>query len=1064
MLRKIFVLSLTHVMMMGAHAQVLRGTVVESDTGEPLTGATLRVGNTTTGTMTDIDGQFEFSELPTGEDKLRVSYIGMSSRELSLSELLKAYEDGQPIVITLDYDQNALGEVVVTALGISREKKALGYAAVDVKGDELTAVRGADGNPISALQGKVAGLQISGNSTAMGGSSKVLIRGVNSISGNNQPLFVIDGVPLESRDFNSEDTARGAGGYDYGNVLADINPDDIESMSVLKGASASALYGSRANNGVVLITTKKGRKSDGLGIAFNSSVGFERLSKLPRFQNEYGGGGSTQFSHVTINGKEYNVPAYAIDESWGPRLEGQDVLTWYDLYKWEMGGKQGNPTTSKWLPTDSDIRDFYRTGVTLTNNISFSQATDKATLRISYTNNTVQGIAPNSEAGKHVFNAAGSVRTLGDRLEVFTNVSYVNNRAKGRSSTGYSDANCLQGYCQWWQRNVSFKQLEELYILPDGTMGTWNRTSVDNPESAFNASNPFWVAYMDYENDSRNHLYGNVGLRLQILSWLAFQYKTNLDFFVDKQYERIAVGTKRLSSYSELSRQQYELNHEFLLTASRQAGDFNLSGMVGGNLMYRHFEQLSGHTNGGLAIPLFYNLANSIDTPSSYNTMNEKAINSVFADFSAGWRSMLYLGATLRADHSSTLPKGNNTYYYPSVNGSFIFSELLGNRISWLSFGKLRLGWAMVGNDTDPYSINNTYRQYTNIGNGVPGYVTQIQLNNPNLKPESTKSWEAGLEMHFLRNRLGLDLTYYQSRTHDLIVPFSVSASTGYVYAVTNAGSIQNRGIELSLTATPVRTDDFEWNTTFSMASNRNKVVSLINGVEYYRLASGRFMSEVGAFVGREYGMIMGYDYVYDRDGNRMIDPETGLYRVTNELMPVGSAYPDITGGWTNSFRYRGFDLGFVFSFQHGGVYHSMSYLYGLASGQLEETVADNVREEGLVLPGVIDEDGTPNTKRISAHEYYSAMDAGPIREGILSSDFIRLREVSLGYTFRFKPSSSVKSLRLSAYGKNLGLWGPDVKHYDPEVAITNSGNVQGLECGATPTTSSYGFSVSLKF
>lgn len=1050
---------------LGANAQDICGTVVEHATGEKLPGVAIRLKGSGVGTTTDGQGTFCLTNLPDGAETVVVSYVGMTSQTLSVSELRRMVTNGQPIIIRLEDNDRALDEVVVTALGITREKKSLGYAATDLKGDALLTARGADGNPVQALQGKVAGLSITGNSNAMGGSVKVLIRGVNSLSGNNQPLFVINGVPMEGGDLNNEDVATGGGGYDYGNLIADLNPDDIESISVLKGASASALYGSRANNGVVLITTKKGHRSEGLGVTFNSTVGFEVLGRMPRMQNLYGGGASSHFTQTTINGKTYNTPDYAVDESWGPRLDGQDVLTWYDLAKWERAGKVGDPTTSKWLPTKHDYRTFFRTGVTATNHVAFSQATNLAALHTSYTNTTVKGITPNSQMGKHVFNVSGSAKTPNGRVEVFTNVSYVTHSARGRMETGYTVNNPLMDMVQWWHRNVDFKQLKEMYRLPDGTTENcnWNRTSWDNPTIA-QSDNPYWTAYMNYEEDTRHRVFGNVGVKINLTEWLKLQYKTNLDFFSDKQYERIAIGSRHLSSYSETARQQYELNHELMLTAGKTLGDFSLNGMVGTNFMFQHYEMLMGKTSGGLAIPLFYNLKNSIASPISADAMREKGIRSAFMDFSAGWRSMVYLGATLRQDNSSTLPKGKNTYYYPSASGSFIFSELFGGRVPWMDFGKLRMGWAMVGNDTDPYRLTSTYDYYTNIGDGVPGYIHQSQLNNAHLKPERTQSWEVGLEMKFLHSRLGFDLTYYYTRTRDLIVPFSVSSTTGYSTAVTNAGSIANRGVEFSLDATPVRVGRFEWTTTLSLASNRNEVLSLHNDVDYYRLASGFFYAEVGAFVGHAYGVLMGQDFVYDKDGNRLINPSTGLYEVTSDTKVIGKVYPDFTGGWTNTLRWGPVDATVQMTFQKGGCYHSLSYVFARYAGQLKETAENGIRENGIVLPGVIDQNGTPNATRVSAEDYYHGILSAPVSLSTLRTDFLRLREVSVGYTFSMPQKSPIRYLRLSAYGRNLGLWGPDTKDYDPEMATVNSGNIQGLSGGDSPTTVSYGFSINLKF
>ncbi len=1037
-----------------AQTSKVTGVVTSADDGEPVVGASILVKGTTTGTITDIDGKFTINNVPSNAKVLVVSYVGMISQEV----LIKPGS----LKIVLKSDAKALDEVVVTAMGISREKKALGYAVSEVKGDEMIKARGGLSNPVNALQGKVAGLQISSGTGSMGGSSKILIRGVSSISGNNQPLFVIDGVPVEGTDFNSTDTQRGGGGYDYGNLVQDINPDDIENISVLKGANAAALYGSRANNGVVMITTKKGKKDEGYGVSFNTSIGFEVVNKLPKLQRLYGGGYGTDFEQVEINGKTYNYPDYATDESWGPKLEGQDVLSWYDLAKWEAAGKIGNPTTSKWVAPANDVKDFFKTGVSFTNNISISQSSDKATMRISYTNTDLKGYLPNSTMTKNVFNVSGSTFSADKKFEAFTNVTYFNNRAKGRSEIGYGDNNVMVKFVQWGHRELDMKQLKDLYIFPDGTQASWNRNAWDDPSPAY-SNNPYWTRYMNYENDTRNRIYGNVGFSYKILPELKFQYKSNLDFFVDKQYERNAVGSQEQSRYKEMSRQQYEFNNEFMLMYNKTFDEFSFNANLGANFMKRRYEYIYGETVGGLAIPLFYNLKNSVTQAASYNRLVKRGINSYFASVSAGWKNMLYLEATLRNDHSSTLPKENNSYWYPSFTGSFIFSELLKDKYEWLNFGKIRAGWANVGNDTDPYNVITTYSQYTNIDSSTPGYRLPNTLNNADLKPESTNSFEVGLEMSFFNNRLGFDATYYSTETKNQIIPLSVSGTTGYIYKVVNSGVITNKGFELSLHGTPVKLNNFSWETTLTLASNKNKVKELIDGVNYYRITSAPFKVEVGAMKGEAYGVLRGTNYVFDKNGNKMIDPETGLYLATDGNESLGSIYPDFTGGWTNTFKWGNIDASILIDFSKGGHYFSTSYMWGMYSGMLEESAENGIRENGILLQGVIDENGTPNTTIADGQAYCEDFYTGPAAQSVFKSDYIKLREVNVGYTFPMR-NKFVKSLRVAAYGRNLGVWGPDTKHFDPEMMVTSSGNVQGIEGGAIPGVANFGATVSIKF
>ena len=398
------------------------------------------------------------------------------------------------------------------------------------------------------------------------------------------------------------------------------------------------------------------------------------------------------------------------------------------------------------------------------------------------------------------------------------------------------------------------------------------------------------------------------------------------------------------------------------------------------------------------------------------------------------------------------------------MTASFVFSELLKDKLPWLSFGKLRAGWAKVGNDTDPYQVLSTYTQYTNVDSTTPGYRLPNTLNNADLKPESTSSFEVGLEAAFLNDRIGFDLTYYKTTTTDQIIPLSVSGTTGYIYKVINSGKIQNKGLEVAFHATPVKTRDFEWKTSLTLASNKNKVIELVDGVDYYRITSAPFKVEIGAMKGDAYGVIMGTDYVYDANGNRMIDPETGLYLSTDGNQNLGSIYPDFTGGWSNSFRIGNFDFSVLLDFSKGGHWFSTSYMWGMYSGMLEETAANGIRENGILLDGVIDENGTRNTTVADGQTYCEDFYTGPAAQSVFKSDYVKLREINIGYTFKLRPNAFIKSLRVSAYGRNLAVWGPDTKHFDPEMMVTSSGNVQGIEGGATPGVANFGASVSVKF
>ncbi len=1034
-----------------AQTQV-RGTVVD-ETGQPVIGATIQIKGTSQGTVTDVDGRFNLSAPANGT--LVISYVGMRTQEVPV----------QPTVnVTLVSDTEVLDELVVTALGISREKKSLGYSVAEVSADEMIKSRGGVTNPINSLVGKISGLQISGSTGNMGGSSKILIRGAKSISGNNQPLFVIDGVPIEGTDYNTTEAARGGGGYDYGNLIQDINPDDIESISVLKGPNASALYGSRATNGVVMIVTKKGASQKGLGISFNTGIGFEKVNKLPVMQTKYGGGYS--FTPVTINGIEYNTIDYGIDESWGPAYDGtSQYLSWYDLAKWENGGKVGNPTTSTWQTPANDIDTFFETGVNFTNNISLAKANENTAFRVSYTNMLLEGYMPNSKLQKNSFNTSGSIK-IADKYELFSNITYLNQAATGRPETGYGDNNVMQKFIQWGQRQLDMKELKSMYKYDDGTQATWNRRAWNDPTPEY-SNNPYWTRYMNYQNDTRNRLYGNAGIKAYILKNLTAQFKTSLDFFSDKQFERNAVYSQEESRYSETHRQQYEINNELLLQYNTNFNeDFSWNLNVGGNAMFRNYERLMGYSVSGLVLPEFYNLSNSRSPAKSENFKSEKAINSIFASTTLGYKSLAYLDGTIRNDWSSSL--NGKGYLYYSLTGSLILSELV--KQNWLTFSKLRLGYAKVGGDTDPYRIFDAYSFYTSLDQNH-AYLLPLTKNNLDLRPEQTQSYEAGLEASFLDNRLGFDFTVYKSITRDQIMPLSLTGTSGYTSQIINAGRVDNQGFELKLDLTPVATRDFQWDATLTLASNKNKVVDLVEGVEYYRIVNAPFKVEIGAFKGKEYGVIMGTDYVYDDKGNKVVGAN-GLYSSTSGNVPLGSVYPDVTGGLLNTFRYKNLSFSILFDGQRGGKFFSTSYMWGIYSGMLEETADNNelgipkrndpADNGGVLLPGVF-ADGTPNDVRVDAETWASSMNSGPAAQNVFKSDFIKLREITIGYSVPLK-SRVIHNLNISAYGRNLALWGPDTKHFDPEAATTSSGNIQGIEGGALPSLATFGLNVGFQF
>lgn len=1063
----------------------ISGTVTGAEDGLSIPGVSVVVkDNPTIGTTTNVDGAYSLT-LPSGTEAIVFSFIGMKTQEVLIN--------GRSVIdVKMEAEVLEMEEVVVTALGISREKKALGYAVQDVKGDELTESR--DINIVNAISGKVAGVKITGAQGNMGGSSRILIRGANSVNGNNQPLFVVDGIPFDNSGFNTVNTQRGAGGYDYGNMAQDINPNDIESMSVLKGPAAAAIYGSRAANGVILITTKKGKGQKGLGVTVNSGVTWEKVAVLPEYQNTYGGGGeniyggSDWYTTDVIDGVEYNIVDFGVDESWGPKYDGQMVLGWDNFDAWDT---KNYMVPREWKAPSADVEDFFETGVNYTNSIGISGGNEASNFRLSYTNMSLDGYMPNSSLDRNTVSFNGSSK-LGEKVEAFASVTYVNNKALGRASTGYDDNNIMQKFNQWGQRQLDMDRLSN-YKNPDGTQRTWNRTSWDDATPVY-SDNPYWTRYENYQEDERDRYFGNIGFKWDIFDWLAFQAKFNQDQYTFVQMERVAIGSQAQSKYEEIHRSNKESNSEFLFLINKEFNeDFSLNATVGGNRMYNKYTRNNSVTKGGLNIPNFYTITNSVAPPATDQYMREKAINSLYGSASLAFRRMMFLDVTLRNDWSSTLPEDNNSYLYPSVTGSFVFTELTAlESLTWFTFGKVRAGWAKVGNDTDPYRLDNYYVQpldsdgypYHYWGNNAL-YSVPRTLNNAALKPESTQSWEVGAELRFFNNRLGVDVTYYDMSTTDQIIDFRVSATSGYADKLMNAGEITNKGIELMLTGTPLKmANSLTWDIAVNWSKNTNEVVELAPGVNNYQLASGPFNVTVNARVGETYGALMGTDFVYDSDGNKVVD-DGGEY-IASDVKVIGNVLPDWTAGITNTFKFKGFDLSFLIDISQGGEYFSTTYMWGTYSGILSHTATptsngNTIREDGLVIDAmtaaydangyvIYNEDGTAQVtgkNDVNIPGAYWAWDhySGPAAQNVFDASYIKLRDLRIGYTLPQKWTGPIKNVRIAAFGKNLAIWGTDKgnPHVDPE-NTTGSGNIQGIEGGALPSLKQYGFNLSFNF
>ncbi len=1065
-----------------AQNRTITGQVMDKN-GQPIEGASIQKKGSSLGVVADLQGNFTISA-KTG-DVLVISAINFASAELKLGAQ-------SSISITLNSDAATIDEVVVTALGIRRNKNSLPYAAQTVNGEEVAQTRG--NNFVSSLSGRVSGLEIrQGN--GLGASTNVVIRGAKSLTNSNQALFVVDGVPVSNANPSTATAARGGGGYDYGNAAADINPDDIASVNVLKGAAATALYGSRASNGVVLITTKKGKK--GLGITVNSGVSFGSIDKstYAKYQKEYGAGyqqgGYSKVADGTPNtgfwyrdafgtGEKSLIVPTTEDASYGMRFDPN-----FMIYQWDAFDKTSANYQKKtpWVGAVNDPASFYENALSTNNSVMLDGGDDKATFKLGYTRSEEKGVVPNSKLLKNIVNFGATYKLL-DNLTASASINYSKINGKGRYGTGYDKQNQNQGFRQWWQTNVDIKQLKDAYFRTKQNI-TWNWADPTTPAGIkpIYTDNPYWNRYQNYETDSRNRYMGNMALNYQATSWLSFMGRVSIDGYDELQEERIAVGSIAVPSYIRANNRFQEINYDLMANLDKDLNEhLNLKAILGTNIRKSRYEAIRAGTNGGLVVPNLYSLANSVNPINGPVEASDLiATDGYFGGITLTYNEYLTLDATYRKDRASTLPSGNNSYMYPAISGSFLFSKLLTNT-TWLSSGKLRANYAEVGNSAPFGSLQDLYDKPTAFGNATLFSLPNTK-NNPNLKPERTKSQEIGLEMAFLSNRLGFDLTYYNTKTYDQIIPVSVSAATGYSFKYVNSGIVQNKGVELSMFATPIKTKDFSWNININWTRNRNKVLELYDSSKNLQINSMQGGVSVNATIGEAYGTIQGKTWKNvdgnpwkPGDGPKLVGAN-GYYALTTATDNViGNINPDWTGGIYNTFKYKNVSLGFLIDVRQGGDVFSLDMYYGLATGMFPETVGNNdlgnpkrspISEGGgLIVPGVT-ADGKVNTKRVENTSYgYYGYSYNPAAAFVYDASYVKLRELNLTYSL---PQTLITKLRafkgidVSVIGRNLWIIHKNLPYADPEENIT-SGNTQGYQSGAYPTTRSVGFNIKLKF
>lgn len=997
----------------------------------PIPGVSIIEKGSTNGAQSDINGNYSI-KVALGST-LTFSFIGMKTQEVKVNTTT--------INIILETEASQIKDIVVTALGIKREKKAVGYSVQEIKGDIIN--QSGQTNAISALSGNIAGVQVTAPSS-MGGSSRILIRGIGSVTRDNRPLIVIDGIPMNNNNYNNS-----LGGRDYGDASADINPDDIESVSVLKGGPAAALYGSRAANGVIMYTTKSAKKGRS-EISFKTGIGLENIYIMPKLQQQYGGGSSTQMQTATINGQLYNIADYRTDESWGPKYNPN--LQYLPWSAFDPEFTNDYLVTRPWVAPRKDVRSFFKTGHTSTTNLSLSHSTKNNNIRVSLSNQYTTGIVPNSSLKKNSFSINGGA-LLYEKLRFDGMLTYTSTNGFNRPSQGYGNS-LATSFFQWGQRQLDFDNLKN-YKLANGKQRSWNRTSWADATPLY-SNNPYWTINENTSNDQRNRYVGSIKLKYNFsknLYAIGNIYGDQYNFLIQN---RTAVYSQDMSRYEEYTKRFSEINYEGRLHFDKRWNNFTFNSFIGVNRRNTIHQALSASTSGGLIIPNLYNLSNSKNLSTSSNSTSEVRINSAYLMFSLGYANMLYLEATNRKDWFSTIPQSAN---YPSVTGSFIFSELL-KSTTWLSYGKIRSGWAQVSNGASPYSIDNYYRILKPFQN-VPSYSNNTIINNPDLTPETKISKELGLEARFLNNRIGFDIALYEDITRDLITSLQVTSSTGFYSKYINSGKIRNRGIEVSLSLTPIKSNDFTWDITGNFSKNDNRLLSLYKDTKSQQLASSIGSVGLLATVGEKFGQIYGTDFAYDANGNKII-LANGTYKI-GKRKALGSIIPDYNIGIRNSFNYKRLNIGFLIDIQKGGAYHSTTHLYGHYSGLLEETVANGIRENGIVLDGVL-EDGTPNSKVISAYTWARLHSKGVDAQNVFDASYIKMREITLNYRLPGKVfSNKINQVTFSAFARNIFAWGLKWNGLDPENASYSSGNIQGLETGSLPSTRSYGLNIEIK-
>lgn len=1000
----------------------VKGTVTD-DTGVPLPGVNVIVKGTTHGSITDLDGHYS---LEVSESNILIfSFVGFDSKEVTVTNKTE-------INVSLAPQVDELEEVVVTAFGIEKEKKSIGYSVQEVKSDELTDTRTT--NVGANLSGKIAGVQVN-PSGGLGGSVSVRVRGSSSISGNNEPLWVVDGVPINTTMMgqlsNPDDGPEWGGSIADGGV-SDINPEDIENISVLKGPNAAALYGSRAQNGAIIITTKKGKKQEGVKVEYNANVMFEQVQSFYNMQDTYGQG---------TNG---NVDTNAMG-SWGAPMNGQMVQSWVD------------PTQQTPYTANNQYQDFFELGSSVANNIAVSGGNELATFRVSFMDQRTNGIFPSQALDKNSIDFQGGLKT--EKFTLNGKFNYINHREVGSPANGYNGT--VNQFVQM-PRSIQSNDIRNNYMHPVyGHQLNWSGLSSQY-------INPYWHnENTSMNNMDRNRFVTMVSAGYQFNDWLSLSAKSGMDYYAETRESRDLPSNKTMTDkkYVLDNYNVMEMNSDIMLNANKTFGDWGVSGSIGANNMQQQRAGM-GSVGRGQIVPGIWSIPNAtavVNRQSYY----EKEIQSVFAFGQFSYRNYIFLDWTARNDWSSTLPSENRSYFYPSIAGSLVVSDMLEDFNTqlpdWMTYLKVRGAWAKVGNDTDPYMLAGTY----GVMQGAAGPIVEAPLQLPleGLKPEETVSSEFGAEARFLNNRLYADFTVYKTNTFNQILTVPMTSSSGYESKVINAGDVENRGIELMLNATLIKNTNLTWDVGFNFSKNRTYVNELADGVETFEMASINGVTIV-AQEGNDYGNIRSTrSFVYDDNGNKLIGSD-GLPITSNTPEVIGNIQPDFMGSINTTVTYKNISLRAQVDYKQGGEIYSYTDAIGTLQGTGERTLQG--RDGTMVVQGINAETGQPNTTQISSEQYWNHVGGANAvgSEFIYDASYISLRELSIGYSLPrdWLDGMFLNSVRLSAVGRNLFYFKTNMPGTSPESFAGPTDGYRGIEMGGYPMTRNFGFNVNVVF